>query len=347
MEVDLDDLDWCLERVMPANPAYLMALPTKNDPMLSYLTTGFQDHVRIRHKFGYRVNDAMWKFFVELGVVLEDGRPGKHFGKPDQVYLQYRRRKGDARPQSDILEEARRKINEVRARGVEITEGHGSQIWDLEPKTDARLRALYADAKHCLWAELPSDFERRLPAAIAVRTESRNREDYILHPPTGERLSVASAAALRKIAAARGGRFDVQIVISDGLNALSLTDPGHLEPYLTSVQERLASAGYKLAPEPVVVRNGRVRAGYRIGELLFGRAPDRDAPRVLLHIIGERPGSGHRSYSVYLTAAPVRAWAETGSIDHNITKVISGIADTSLDPVQAAEDTLKLLPPRQ
>ena len=34
--------------VMMANPAFLMALPTKNDPMLSYLTTAFQDHVRIR-----------------------------------------------------------------------------------------------------------------------------------------------------------------------------------------------------------------------------------------------------------------------------------------------------------
>ena len=41
MDIDLDDLDWCIEKVMPANPAYLMALPTKNDPMLSYLTTGF------------------------------------------------------------------------------------------------------------------------------------------------------------------------------------------------------------------------------------------------------------------------------------------------------------------
>jgi len=26
---------------MMANPAFLMALPTKNDPMLSYLTTAF------------------------------------------------------------------------------------------------------------------------------------------------------------------------------------------------------------------------------------------------------------------------------------------------------------------
>ena len=50
MEVTLEDLDWCQDQVMPANPAYLIALPTKNDPMLSYLTTSFQDHVRLQGK---------------------------------------------------------------------------------------------------------------------------------------------------------------------------------------------------------------------------------------------------------------------------------------------------------
>ncbi len=38
------------ERITPANPAYLIALPTKNDPMLSYLTTSFQDHVRLHQE---------------------------------------------------------------------------------------------------------------------------------------------------------------------------------------------------------------------------------------------------------------------------------------------------------
>jgi len=82
MEVSLDDLDWCLESVMPANPAYLMALPTKIDPMLGYLTTGYQDHVRLREKFGYRVNDRMWRFFQSLEVIDANGQPTSHFGDP-------------------------------------------------------------------------------------------------------------------------------------------------------------------------------------------------------------------------------------------------------------------------
>uniref|UniRef100_UPI003D10F377 ethanolamine ammonia-lyase subunit EutB n=1 Tax=Haliangium sp. TaxID=2663208 RepID=UPI003D10F377 len=142
MEVDLDDLDWCIEQVMPANPAYLMGLPTKNDPMLSYLTTGFQDHVRVREKFGYKVNDAMWDFFKKLGVIDADGKPTANFGKPTWVYLQYLRRRGDSRPDDEILAEGKQKLAEIRARGVFIAEGHGDNIWDLEKSLDERIRYL-------------------------------------------------------------------------------------------------------------------------------------------------------------------------------------------------------------
>jgi ethanolamine ammonia-lyase large subunit len=82
MPVSLDDLDWCMDQIMPANPAYLMGLPTKNDPMLSYLTTGYQDHVRIRQKFGYKVDDQMWAFFKRIGVIDKNGNATEHFGDP-------------------------------------------------------------------------------------------------------------------------------------------------------------------------------------------------------------------------------------------------------------------------
>ena len=346
MDIDLDDLDWCIDQMMPANPAYLMALPTKNDPMLSYLTTGFQDHVRVRQKFGYRVNDRMWRFFQELGVIDTEGRPGKHFGQPAQVYLNYRRCKSDARADAEILAEARVKMQEVRARGVELTEGHGPNVWDLQPEVDKKLRRLYADARACLWAELPAGFERRFENAVPLRTTSQDRKDYILHPPTGEQLDASARQTLEKLAKKRGGLYDVQIVISDGLNALSLTDEGHLQPYLDTVRQKLKEAGFGVAPELIIVRNGRVRAGYRIGQALFANAPDRNSTRVVLHLVGERPGSGHHAYSVYLTAVPGRLWAESGQVDHNVTRVISGIADTSLHPAQAAADTVRLLPKR-
>ena len=93
MDVSLEDLDWCIEQIMPANPAYLMALPTKNDPMLSYLTTAFNNHVKIREQFGYKVNDAMWNFFKKIEVIDDEGNPTEHFGDPTWVYYQYKKSK--------------------------------------------------------------------------------------------------------------------------------------------------------------------------------------------------------------------------------------------------------------
>lgn len=343
MEVDLDDLDWCMDQIMPANPAYLMALPTKNDPMLSYLTTAYQDHVRLREKLGYKVDDRMWRFFQELGVIDAEGKPTEHFGQPAWVYLQYRRKRGDTRAEGEILAEAKQKMAEVRARGVFLAEGHGERIWQLEPELDQRIRYLYEDAKKSIWAELPDGFAAGIPASVGVATQSNDRLDYILHPPTGEVLDRASQRAIEKLRDRQGGRYDVQIVISDGLNALSLTDEGHLGPFLDAVRKELSAAGYAAAPEHVIVTGGRVRAGYRIGELLFGGLPQKDSARAILHVIGERPGSGHRAYSVYMTAPPVRTWAQAGVVDHNISKVVSGIADTALVPAQAARDVVRIL----
>ena len=44
-----------------------------------------------------------------------------------------------------------------------------------------------------------------------------------------------------------------------------------------------------------------------------------------------------------MTRSPIRTWAQAGVTDHNITKVVSGIADTALDPVTAAKDTVRIL----
>ena len=342
MEVSLDDLDECLDRVAPANPAYLMALPTKNDPMLSYLTTSFQDHVRLRAKFGFKVEDRMWTFFQMLGVVASDGAPGPNFGKPNQVYLAFRRARGDLRPDAAILAEGAATMAEVRARGVFLAEGHGDRPWELDPALDAEVRHLYNDAKRCIRAELPADFNARVAPATSVATRSPDREDYILHPPAGELLDATALAAVEALRLRQAGGIDVQLVISDGLDALSLTDDGHLAPYLTALRAGLSAKGLRTAEEALVVTRGRVRAGYRIGEQLFGRRTDATSKAAILHIIGERPGNGHHTFSIYITAPTVATWSK-GGVDHDITRVIAGVADTALRPDLAADDTLTAL----
>ncbi|MCA9015057.1 MAG: ethanolamine ammonia-lyase subunit EutB [Planctomycetaceae bacterium] len=340
MDVSLDDLDWCLDQIMPANPAYLMALPTKIDPMLGYLTTGFQDHVRIREKFDTRVNDAMWAFFQKLAVIDADGNPTPHFGDPTWVYLQYRRKKGDTRSDAAIIKAGRQQLAEIRKRGVFIAEGFGQKPSELNPALKIEIDQIYHDAKKSIWAELSPEFVAGVPGVVPVRTQSNDRLEYILHPTTGEQLSAESQIAVQQLRKQYKEKYNVQIVISDGLNALSIMDEGQLEPFLKALRSELQTAGFHPAEQNILVRSGRVRAGYRIGETLFGGLSDN---RAILHIIGERPGTGHHTFSVYMTSPPGSVWGQAGQVDHNITRVVSGIAATALKPTKAAQDTVRIL----
>ncbi|MRR14953.1 MAG: ethanolamine ammonia-lyase subunit EutB [Deltaproteobacteria bacterium] len=342
MDVSLDDLDWCQDQIMPANPAYLMALPTKNDPMLGYLTTAYQDHVRLREKFGFKVNDPMWKFFKRLGVINTKGEATSHFGDPLWVWYKYRRAKGDARSKTKILREGRQKMKEVRDRGVYLAEGFDRKPWKMAPALDHEIRTLYADAKKSIWVELTPSFITQIPNAVRLKTRSQDRTDYILHPQTGEELDDASLKLLKGIRAKRSPSGRVQIVVSEGLNAYAIMDKGHLAPYLSALTKNLHRKNLTVMPEILVIQGGRVRAGYRIGEILFGDAPDSPQHKAIIHIIGERPGTMHHTFSAYITAPSAGIWTRAG-IDHNITRVVSGIADTALPPPLAAQETVRII----
>lgn len=75
--------------------------------------------------------------------------------------------------------------------------------------------------------------------------------------------------------------------------------------------------------------------------MLFENA-DPNIFRGILHIIGERPGTMHHAYSVYITVAKGKRWCEKG-FDHNNTKLVSNVADTALRPKEAARETLTII----
>ncbi|MDR6635439.1 ethanolamine ammonia-lyase large subunit [Phyllobacterium sp. 1468] len=342
MTVSLEDLDWCQDQIMPANPVYLIALPTKNDPMLSYLTTSFQDHVRLREKFGFKVNDAMWKFYKRLGIVDQNNNYTNNYGDPLWVYYQYRLAKGEKRSKEAVYSEGRQKMKEVEERGVDLAIGHGENIWDLNPKLATKVKGLYDDAKQSLWAELTPEFIAAIPDVVPVRTLSKNRNDFIAHPSTGEILSPEAIAEIERIRDSWGNDLPKgQIVISDGLNAKAIMDDGHLAPYLEEMRRLLDEAGVPMSDKNILVTSGRVRAGYRIGEVLFANA-DPNSFRGILHVIGERPGTMHHAYSVYITVAKGKGWSEK-KIDHDMTKLVSNVADTALPPKEAARETLTII----
>jgi ethanolamine ammonia-lyase large subunit len=133
----------------------------------------------------------------------------------------YWRAKHDARPDAEILAEGAERVARVRGRGVFVAAGHGEKPWDMDPALDRQVRVLYEDAKACIRAPLPAGFAAAIAAAVPVATRSHDRDDYILHPPTGEMLdepSLARVAALRDL---QRGVYDVQVIVSDGLNAFA------------------------------------------------------------------------------------------------------------------------------
>ncbi len=343
MDINLDDLDWCIEQVMPANPAYLMALPTKNDPMLSYLTTAFNNHVRIREQFGYKVNDAMWDFFKRMDIIDENNKPTNHFGDPIWIYYNYCKANNDKRSLAQIYEEGKECIDRIKKRGVNIAEGYGRNIWDLNDNLDKEVRRLYDDAKKSIWSEMNAAFVSNIPGSIAVKSSSADRIDYVYHPKSGEQLSIQSINLLSSLRKSWDTKIpDLQIIISDGLNANALMDEGHLMPFLNGLIALLKENNYRLSKENIVITNGRVRAGYLCGELLFGKKGNSLERKGIIHIIGERPGSGHHNFSAYLTVANVNTWNVKGLVDHDISRVVSGISDTSLIPEQAIIDTVSI-----
>ena len=129
-------------------------------------------------------------------------------------------------------------------------------------------------------------------------------------------------------------------MISEGLNALALMDEGNLLPLLEELRPRLAESGLQVAKPSFVVNRGRVRAGYRIGETLFAGLA---GPRMIIHLIGERPGTGHHTLSAYLTTADGSRWSRSDEVDHNITKVVSGIGVTALNPARGVQEILKAI----
>ncbi|MCK5915450.1 MAG: ethanolamine ammonia-lyase light chain EutC, partial [Deltaproteobacteria bacterium] len=283
-----------------------------------------------------------WDFYKRIKVIDDKGKFTEHAGDPVWVYYQYCLAKGDKRSQKEIYAEGQQKVKEVVGRGVDLAIGHGEKISDIEPELDKRIHDLYDDAKISLWAEFTPEFVKTIPDALEITTKSQDREEYIASPASGEELSEATVATLEKLRSSWNGKNpDVQIIISDGLNAKALMDEGHVLPYLEALQKDLKAAGLSVSAKNLVVTSGRVRAGYKVGNVLYAKG-DAGKGATIIHVIGERPGSGHHNFSVYIASPKGKVWQDK-KVDHDIVRVISGISDTALTPDKAAAETVRLV----
>jgi ethanolamine ammonia-lyase large subunit len=309
--------------VREAAPAYLMAVAGNADPMLGYLTTSFRDHPRLRRLAGRAMTSPMATRLRELGAGSEDGHPDT----VASLYAAYAKHGGDTRSTAVLGTEARRKLAGLRERGWDLGYGAGPGHTPPENVT-ARLDAIYQNARRALYARPdPAALALASPAHLPVRSEAHDREDYLRHPHRGERIREEDTHAIRAMYPER--RPAVQVVISDGLNANAVSE--NLRAVLPPLRTALAASGIEVGGIDIVVENGRVRAGYHAGMLLGAEA--------LVHLIGERPGTGLDTLSAYLTYGRDAEGKPrlTPDLDHSLTTVIAGIHPRGKTPAVAVE----------
>ena len=136
------------------------------------------------------------------------------------------------------------------------------------------------DAVHAEFdpARLEGEIEGFGLEVVQLASRAGDRQTYLLRPDMGRMLADESRERLTAIS--RGGaRFDLSIVLSDGLSALAAHR--QIPPLMGQLLPMLQHQGLSIGPL-AIVRFGRVAVQDQIGEILNAR--------VSVILLGERPG---------------------------------------------------------
>ena len=218
-------------------------------------------------------------------------------------------------------------VRQVRARTpARVLAGRSGAAY--RTNTQMELREAHAAARDAVRADL--DLQRDFGPAFLqqwnlfeVSTDARNKDEYLLRPDLGRRLSRESKARLGD-RCSKGN--DLQIVIGDGLSVTAVVAqvPSLLHLLYQGAESRQWSVG-----QTFVVRHCRVGLLNEIGELLD--------PKVTIWLIGERPGlATAESLSAYMAYQPRTSHTDA---DRNL---ISNIHARGTNAQDAAVRILKL-----
>jgi len=324
------------ERIaVQAAPAYLMAVAGNADPMLGYMTTSFREHPRLRRQTGRQIASAMQKRLIELSTMAESGAVSGTTA--DALYAVYHKGGGDTRPLDTLRVEGAKKIDALAERGFDLGYGCDENYRD-PPEANARITGIYSNARRALYSTLNeaviSDVS---PSHLRVHTRSSDRDDYLAHPATGEQIDDEDTARIQALYPAR--RPQVQVVVSDGLNVNAINE--NLRSVLPGIRRELMAAGHHITEIDIVIENGRVRAGYHVGSLLEAE--------MIIHLIGERPGTGINTLSAYLTYGlddnGQSRWGSRSAagFDHSWTTAVCGVHRRGKPPERAVKEIARLV----
>lgn len=95
---------------------------------------------------------------------------------------------GDLRPEKEIMKEGRLELQQVLARGIHISQGHGKNVWDMNAALKTELDLLYATSKSSLRSYLSDEFLAQYENKLVLTTCANNKEDHVSFPRLGEQL---------------------------------------------------------------------------------------------------------------------------------------------------------------
>jgi ethanolamine ammonia-lyase small subunit len=312
-----------------------MAVAGNADPMLGYMTTSFREHPGLRRQSGRQIASAMQQRLIELSAMTESGAVSGR--SADALYAAYHKADGDTRSLDTLRDDAAKKISALAERGFDLGYGCDENCGD-PAEANARITEIYSNARRALYATLAETvIADSSPAYIRVHTRSSDRDDYLAQPATGELIDDKDAARIQALYRTR--RPQVQVVVSDGLNANAINE--NLRSVLPGVRRELLAARHHISEIDIVIENGRVRAGYHVGSLLEAE--------MIIHLIGERPGTGINTLSAYLTYGldhkGQSRWASRSAagFDHSWTTAVCGIHRRGKPPERAVEEIARLV----
>lgn len=334
MGIDPFELQRLTETIVRmAAPSFLMSVAGKADPMLGYLTTSYREHPRLRMAADKQITGAMHDRLFNLGVISAGGEGTGAPEKTAILYAGYMKAGGDTRNLDELRVEGLRKIASLREKGCDLGYGAGVDFSD-PPSVSARIETLYRHARNALYSKIDSAVIRGCcPHHIKVTTNAVNREDYLAHPASGELINPQGIVSLKRLYSGHKGASRINFVISDGLNANSVNE--NLRNVLPRLKWLLKGCGFHIGEPDILIKNGRVRAGYHVGQLIV--------PEVLIHLIGERPGTGLNQLSVYLTYGRDLEgnYRWSPDMDHSCTTAVCSIHLKGKTPESAVADIVK------
>lgn len=334
MGIHPDRLHAVTEKIVEtAHPAFCMSIPGGIDAMLGYETTPSRAYPALCVKNALKMTSVMEKRLTELGVMGRCGLPKATQETFLRLYAKYKKEGGDTREFQELYTEGKRKISTLQTQNFDI--GYGCPHKFVEPPLmKKRVNDIYENAQKALVAKLELAVLRDASSKyLRVSTLSVSRDDYINHPKSGNELCFLDKIFVRWCYP--WCRPDVQLIISDGLNANAVNE--NLRIILPGLRQGLILAGIRCGKTDIFITNGRVRAGYDVGGIL-------EAP-IVIHLIGERPGTGLDTLSAYITYSyDKRGKARFHSdMDHSLTTAVCGIHKRGKHPDVAIEELVHVV----